>query len=99
MAMSLSAEFDTRRDAEMAVEHVVQEHGIDRQAVQIAPVSVENTSGVRVAGSDTEEGHKKEGVTGGPLLAGRIRLTVEAEDAATDKILSSFATYGGRRTE
>ncbi len=97
MAMSLSADFDTRRDAEMAVEHIVQEDGLDRQAVQIAPVSDENSAGVRVAGSDTEDGHEKPGTTGEPALTGRIRVSVETDDAAADKVLASLADYGGSR--
>ncbi|RYC29072.1 hypothetical protein D3273_25855 [Lichenibacterium minor] len=97
MAMSLSADFDARRDAEMAVEHIVQEHGIDRGAVLIAPVSDENSAGAQVAGSDTEDGHGKAGATGSPALRGRLRVSVETDDEKSEKVLASFATYGGRR--
>ncbi|MGI4765062.1 MAG: hypothetical protein ACRYGP_08350 [Janthinobacterium lividum] len=96
MAIALSADFETRRDAEMAVEHIVQEHGIDRQAVSVGPASEENSAGTRIAGSDTEDGHGKVGATGGPALTGRIRVTVTTEPGTSDKVSGAFATYGGR---
>ena len=80
----------------MAVEHIVQEYGIDRQAVSVGPASEENSAGNRIAGSDTEDGHGKVGATGGPALAGRVRVSVTTDPAASDKVSAAFATYGGR---
>ncbi|MGL3214225.1 hypothetical protein [Bradyrhizobium sp. BR 1433] len=44
------AEFDTRRAAELAVEHVVQECGVQRTYVFVQPAGADNTSGDRPAG-------------------------------------------------
>ena len=51
------AKFDTRRDAETAVEHLVQEHGINRADVFVRAAGKANTAGVRAAGGDIESGH------------------------------------------
>lgn len=93
MSRTVSAEFDTRRDAEMAVEHIVQEHGLDPKAVAILPVAQENSAGTATAGGDTEGGHHKTDTEGEPALAGRLRVTVDVDDAAYDRVLSSFASY------
>ena len=93
---TIATEFDTRRDAEMAVEHLVQEHGIDRNAVTIAPATARNSAGTETAGADVEDGRVKTGSDGEPALAGRLRVAVEADAALSDKVASSFATYGGK---
>lgn len=37
MGANLTGRFETRRDAEMAVERLVQEHGVDRGSILFAP--------------------------------------------------------------
>jgi hypothetical protein len=61
---TIIGEFDTRRDAELAVEHVVQDCGVARSDVFVQPVGGANTSGTRPAGADakaapTPEAHQK----------------------------------------
>ena len=53
---TLKGTFATRREAEMAVERLVQEHEIDRKAIQIAPEGAANSAGDETAGSDAEAG-------------------------------------------
>ncbi|MDX7952598.1 hypothetical protein P7D22_15615 [Lichenihabitans sp. Uapishka_5] len=96
MPKTLAAEFDTRREAEMTVEHLTQEHGIDPAAVAIVPVSGENSAGTAVDGSDNENAGDKAGTEPHPALAGRLRVSVETDEALADKVLAAFATYGGR---
>ena len=93
---SLSADFDTRRDAEMAVEHMVQEHGLDPKTISVVAISEDNSAGTRVSGSDVDTDGDKAGVTSKPALAGRLRVSVETDSASSDKVLASFAAYGGR---
>ena len=99
MPHSVSAEFDTRRDAEMAVEHIVQEYGIDRKAVTVVAASPDNSARTRVAGSDVEINGDKAHIEGRPALAGRVRVSVEVGGASADKVVSSFATYNGTRVD
>ncbi|MCW6506413.1 hypothetical protein [Lichenifustis flavocetrariae] len=99
MPPSLSAEFETRRDAEMAIEHIVQEQGVDRNAVIVVAASSENSAGTRVAGSDVENGGDKVHTESRPALDGRIKVSVKAEDGLAEKVLTSFKTYKGRQVD
>ena len=97
MPKTIAATFETRRDAEMAVEHLVQEHRIDRKAVTIAPVSDENSAGTATAGADIEDGRvAKTHTEGEPKLAGRLRVSADVDPSLADKVESAFATYGGK---
>ncbi len=95
MPKTITAAFTTRRDAETAVEHLVQEHGLDRNAVRIVSASDTNTAGTERAGGDVEDGHAKTATEGSPALAGKIQVSADVDDAAIDKVRSSFETYGG----
>ena len=95
MSKLISADFKSRRDAEMAVEHIVQDHGLDRNAVAVGPASNENTAGIEAARADVEDGHLKSGTEGEPALAGKVRVSVEVDDAIAEKVLSSFKTFDG----
>ena len=75
MSTSLSAKFDTRREAEMTVERLVQQFKIDRTHVFIAAEGDENTVGVEEAGSDTEAGGPGSEDRDDAQLAGRVVVT------------------------
>jgi len=93
MSKTVSAEFASRRDAETAVEHLVQEHGVDRNAVTIGPVSDENSAGTEAARADIEDGERKQGSDGDPALAGRIRVSAEVADDKVEAVNAAFETY------
>ncbi len=46
------ATFETRAAAELAVEHLSQDHGINRADIFVQPVGMDNTSGTAPNGSD-----------------------------------------------
>ena len=95
MPKTISADFKSRRDAEMAVEHIVQDHGLDRNAVDIGPASNENTAGTEAARADVEDGHLKSATEGEPALAGKVKVSVLVDDAIAEKVISSFRTFDG----
>lgn len=95
MAQTVSAEFKTRRDAEMAVEHIVQEHGIDRSAVTVGSASDANTAGTEAARADVEDGRLKSDNDGEPVLAGKVKVSVQIIDQHAEKVRSSFEKFGG----
>ncbi len=97
MPKTLVAEFETRREAEMTIERLSQEHGIDPGAISIVPVSAENSAGTKIAGSDNENGGDKAGTEPHPALAGRLKVSLTVDDTLAEKVLSSFATYGGKQ--
>lgn len=52
MERTIVATFETRRDAETAVEHLVQEHGVKRTDIFVQAKGEANSAGVRPAGAD-----------------------------------------------
>src|SRR5215217_5217250 len=46
MPRKITGEFDIRREAELAVERLVQEYSIDRSAVEVTAAGDDNTAGV-----------------------------------------------------
>ncbi len=57
MERTIIGSFSTRRQAELAVEHLVQEHGIARTDVFIQAQGRANSAGTELAGADIESGH------------------------------------------
>ena len=83
MAVMLSATFDTRREAEMTVERLVQQFHLDRTVILVSTEGDENSAGEEQAGSDTEAGEPSaEDRSDGPLN-GAIVVTVEVADDET----------------
>jgi hypothetical protein len=72
----LAAIYKTRAQAELAVEHLVQELHVDRSAIFVEPVEENNTSGVQVSGGDAPSGEDGSRARGDAPLKGAIRVTV-----------------------
>ncbi len=49
MGTTLTAQFETRREAEMTIERLVQEHGIERTDIFVSAAGADNTAGEAVA--------------------------------------------------
>jgi hypothetical protein len=84
MESTIVASFSTRRDAELAVEHIVQEHGIDRADVFVQAAGAANSAGQRAAGADTQSGRRDSAARGQPDLNGPVEVSVDlhSQDAA-----------------
>lgn len=82
MPRRITGEFDVRREAELAVEHLVQEYDLDRSAIEVLPVSEDNTAGVAASGADRD---RTTGEPGSSSLHGRIRVSVTVDDAVADR--------------
>ncbi len=52
MSTTIEHVFPTRRDAELAIERLVQEHGFERTDIFVTPVGQENSVGEAISGSD-----------------------------------------------
>ena len=83
----------------MAVEHIVQEYGVDRNAVTVVAAFPDNSAGTQAAGSDVENNGDKAHTESRPALAGRVRVSVEIDGGSADKVRTSFATYRGGPVE
>lgn len=92
MTRTLTANFETRRDAEMTVERLVQEQGLDRTAITITAEGTENSAGEDVAGGD----RGAPGSDAEPALNGGITVSVRLDDDAQAEVVeAAFAEYGG----
>jgi hypothetical protein len=90
---TIIGEFDTRRDAELAVEHVVQDCGVPRSDVFIQPVGGSNTAGTRPAGADAKarpapEQHQK--------LEGALEVSVDFHGDDPERIVATLKGAGAR---
>ena len=94
MGATLKATFETRREAEMTVERLVQEHGIERTDVFIAATGDENTVGGEQAGSDTEAGAPSPEARNDAPLNGAVTVSVDVEDETKiAKVRAAFAEF------
>jgi hypothetical protein len=96
MATTLEVTFATRREAEMAIERLVQEHGVERSDIFVAAEGQANTAGVELAGSDTEAASPSPPDRGDSALNGAIVVSVDLNDEgrAAD-VRAAFAEFGG----
>ncbi|MGI3903249.1 MAG: hypothetical protein ACRYF1_22480 [Janthinobacterium lividum] len=94
MSHFLSANFETRREAEMTVERLVQEFGLDRAAIIIAAAGDQNSVGNEQAGSDVKAGDPSPEHRADAPLRGAIIVAVDVHDHVTErKIREAFAEF------
>lgn len=94
MGTTLSATFQTRREAEMTVERLVQEHGIDRTDIFVAASADDNSAGDAVAGSDTRAGSPSPEARDDAALEGAISVSVDiADEAKVSKVRAAFSEF------
>jgi len=96
MGMNLKAEFETRRNAEMAVERLVQEYEVERTSIFISPVGDNNSAGEELAGSDAKGGQPSTDERYDQALDGMIAVSVDIDDdTKAEAIRSAFAEFDG----
>jgi len=94
MSHTIAASFASRRAAELAVERLVQEHGIDRAAITIRPEGTDNSAGTRPAGADAQSGHPGTPADGTPALAGEIEVRVACTAADQEAVRAALREAG-----
>jgi hypothetical protein len=100
MGTTLNATFETRREAEMTIERLVQEHGIDRADIFVAAAGDENTAGEEQAGSDTDAGDPTPESRDDAPLNGAVAVSVDIEDEAeVEKVLEAFGEFEAANVE
>lgn len=100
MSTSLTAKFDTRREAEMTIERLVQQFKIERTDVFVAAEGEENTAGIEKAGSDTEAGAPSPEDRNDSRLTDRVIVSVDIEDdGLADEVRAAFAEFDASEVE
>ena len=77
-----TARFETRREAEMAIERLVQTHGFDRGAIEVVAVGMQNSAGTEIAGADAKRGEAAPAANDDAPLNGLVEVRVSAGDGA-----------------
>jgi hypothetical protein len=94
MSTNLSAKFDTRRDAEMTVERLVQQFRIERTDILVKADGDDNTAGVEEAGSDTAAGTPTPESRDDAALEGRVVVSVKIDDESlADEVRAAFGEF------
>jgi hypothetical protein len=66
--------FVTREAAELAIQHLVQQFGINRSDIFVEPEGDKNSAGTKVSGGDASH---EEGLETRPALTGRIVVSAD----------------------
>jgi hypothetical protein len=94
---TIIASFEARRDAEVAVEHLVQQHSIERSDVFIQAEGAANSAGSKLAGADIESGHPGVEKRGDPALNGPIEVSVDCHEADVRELEHALKDAGARQ--
>lgn len=94
MESTIIGEFATRREAELAVEHMVQECGVARGDVFVQPAGAANSSGTRSAGADAKAAPTPEGQQ--QRLEGEIEVSVDFHGDEPEKIGEALEGAGAK---
>ena len=91
---TLEAKFDTRRAADMAIERMVQEVGIDRSAIFVAPAGTDNSVGVAPDGADAKAGDPATEARDDADLGGPVTVSVDLDDdTRAAAVQAAFAEF------
>lgn len=99
MSQTIKSNFATRRDAELAIEHLVQEHGVERTDIFVAPLGGQNSAGEAAPGSDLPSASPGEEDRTEGALNGRIEVSVDLrDDDQASAVRAVFQDLGGSDT-
>jgi hypothetical protein len=97
MERTIIGSFSTRRDAEIAVEHLVQQHGIARTDVFIQAQGKANSAGSETGGADIESGYPGVAKRGQPQLDGDVEVSVDCHGDDARMVEATFKEAGAKR--
>lgn len=87
--------FPSRREVELAVEHLVQEYGIERTDIFIEPAGSENSAGDEPAGADVASGQNRETSDGSSAAyEGQLVVSVDMNEDEGDAVIQAFRDAG-----
>ena len=89
--VTVRATFATREAVELAVEHLVQQHGIPRPDVFIQSTNDENTAGTEAAGGDVSPGVES---SDDAALEGNIEVSVDVTESQLEEVEAALREVG-----
>lgn len=98
---TITATFETRREADLVVEHLVQEHDFDRGDIVLESASDENSAGSEAGGADLagfDDGNEDDAALNGSV---KVTITLENEDLVDDveDVLHEFGASDVQQTD
>ena len=90
---TISGVFSTREGADAAVEHLVQQHGINRADIFVQAAQAENTSGTAPSGGDVAR-DEAEGSAFEASLSGSIEVSADVAAEAAAAAEEAFRDAG-----
>lgn len=95
MAITIERLFATREKADLAIERLVQEHGIERTDIFVTADGADNSSGEEISGGDASTVDEAE--RDDAALATPIKLSVDInDDAAVATVEAALNDLGGQ---
>lgn len=93
MGATIIGTFSTRQAVELAVEHLVQEYGLERTDIFVEPASSDNTAGERRSGGDADSAvdHKADQKA---ALNGMLLVSVDINEDERDAVEKAFRDAG-----
>ena len=95
----LTAQFRTRAEADLAVEHLAQEHGIDPAFIYVEPVAEANSAGLVASGGDHAAGAPSHRERPDAPLNGAIQLTVPVRHENLSVLTAALRESGAQAIE
>jgi hypothetical protein len=96
LSKTLTAQFDTRRDAEMAIERLVQQFDIERSTIFVALSGEGNSAGTRIAGGDAEAAEPSLESRSDAGLEGQVTVSVDLDDdEKVQDVRGAFDEFAG----
>lgn len=89
---TISAVFQTREAADYAIEHLVQQHGLNRADIFAEAQGDDNTAGTRPSGGDANKGD----TPSEPALQGAVKVSADASQDTADLVRATFQEMGGQ---
>ncbi|MBP0437229.1 hypothetical protein [Tianweitania sediminis] len=91
--ITLVGTFATREAADIAIEHLVQDYGVERTDVFVQASDAENSAGTQVSGGDASE-DDAEGSKFEPALSGSITVSADISKDELDRARTAFKDAG-----
>lgn len=91
----ITGTFETRRQAEMAMERLVQNENMARTAIVMKASGSETNSGAIASGAKVDHGQPTSDENGGPELNGAVALSVSCDPGMLKTVETVLQDAGG----
>lgn len=97
MGTNVTGKFHSREEADLVVERLVQEYGIDRADIFVSALGSENSAGDEPSGADLGGGEPSPGDRDDAPVTGAIEVSVDVNDAQdVERVQRTFAEFASK---